>query len=348
MALRGRGVGLARSALAISRCTRHPGDGCSSVVVTGRLRWIPGTHQCNSITTADDNTSHQDGSQRTDPSVAESNDLEGNNKSMFHEEGLAFGNGRRAAGNGLARGEPSAPPSVTPLTEESNSLQGIEAESLENTHGKQNWMNYQAGLQMRAGLRDLASGGHVSSLNGGGTYRELNAKRHGRKLTRNGAPMQELPLSGGKVIDDEATEEVANVIKSVKMRTSPGCNGANVYPKRETHVDDVHPGVMDYSDGNSEDARDKRWKTRMVIEESADDHESGSEGIESGRVESASLSHFERAGSAWTNVHAKANLRALMKGLANDFGVTQGAKERNLSKVQCEEAAPVCPSMLLS
>lgn len=44
-------------------------------------------------------------------------------------------------------------------------------------------------------------------------------------------------------------------------------------------------------------------------------------------------SHFEQAGSAWKNVHARGNLNSLVAGLAGDYGVQEMLKEHDVAEV---------------
>lgn len=44
-------------------------------------------------------------------------------------------------------------------------------------------------------------------------------------------------------------------------------------------------------------------------------------------------SHFEQAGSAWKNVHARGNLNSLVAGLAGDYGMQEMLKEHDVAEV---------------
>lgn len=83
------------------------------------------------------------------------------------------------------------------------------------------------------------------------------------------------------------------------------------------------------------DLRQQRMRARDQPHAGVGSNESGSiEEMAMGTsIAQAGSAHFAEPGSAWTNVHARGNLISLLRGLANDYGVTCRLKDEYVSQV---------------
>lgn len=331
MILAGRSNSFVRSVLVISRCSRYPADGCSSVPARGVASWISGTRVTSNAFLTSPGTRHESGGGKKDGDMTKKQSLEGNDERTVKDKDHVETEDRRVGRNGLARGEPN------PLSEPDSSETGTRSHAVEDwnadgARGKQNWLEYQARLQAKVGLVAPEEGtrGPRGSDGGGG---EASSRRARRKMAKGGAPTQRIPHAKGL----EATRHTSktHVTASISSKhdgyqSREGTRGSHSNHRVDVKDDSAAPVDFQHSGERHVSGHDSgRARARPPVPPDGGDNDS-----EVPTGESRQRSHFEQPGSAWKNLHVRANLMSLMKGLAGDYGVIEGLKERSIVKVR--------------
>lgn len=330
--------------LTVSRRSRLSRDNCRGVAITGRAVSTSSTITCGNVTLALRNLHQRSGDQHTDTHTENDYAMDRSRESpgKFQEEGQS--NNLRAGRDGLARGEPRthSPAHVseveTPLHSRDDSTRGAQ--------GSHNWMDYQAGLQMKAGLVPpeggrRGPGGSTGRGNGSNGGRLVGSITRGRTKSQQTAMSGKSPIKdkdGGRrdttIVKDEvdafyASREMMDISSRSGESQSNSCVVETIYNHREQDL----PSITgeDRNHRNSVEARTWMEATDSRLPSHTNDETSVYKIVD--QAGQMGLSHSNSPGSAWQNVHVRSNLSSLMKGLANDYGVTEGAKERSVTKV---------------
>lgn len=105
---------------------------------------------------------------------------------------------------------------------------------------------------------------------------------------------------------------------------------------RRTESEDVEVAVGKPASGGevSSPAPRKRERSRQRGS-GGDEAAATAEGSERRNLLGASRSHHQKLGSSWNNIHAKRNLKQLLMGLGNDYGVKEMLKAHHVPEVCC-------------